>query len=109
MTARPIFGIFEGGGAKGVAHVGALAACEENGFYFVGVAGASAGAIIATLIAAGLSASDLLDPSAPQNNILRRYGETPLSLLGEAEWRRGRDLVDRAAPPRPPDRGTWIS
>ena len=96
VAARPIFGIFEGGGAKGVAHVGALAACEENGFYFVGVAGASAGAIIATLIAAGLSASDILDPSAPQNNILQRYGETPLSLLGRAEWQRGQDLVAKA-------------
>ena len=41
--SRPIFAIFEGGGAKGIAHVGAYAAADEMGLEFVGVAGASAG------------------------------------------------------------------
>ncbi|MFI5364161.1 MAG: patatin-like phospholipase family protein [Candidatus Binatia bacterium] len=53
------FGIFEGGGAKGLAHVGALKAAEEHGVKFVGVAGASAGAIIASLVAAGYTADEL--------------------------------------------------
>lgn len=83
---RPIFAIFEGGGAKGVAHVGAFAACEAANFYFVGVAGASAGAVVACLIAAGFGADELLDRAAPDQNLLSRYGESITSLLGQAEW-----------------------
>ena len=48
-----VFGIFEGGGAKGLAHVGALKAAEERQVRFRGVAGTSAGSIIAGLIAVG--------------------------------------------------------
>ena len=58
-----VFGIFEGGGAKGLAHVGAIAAAQELGVQFVGVAGASAGAIVASLIAVGYNAKALYDPS----------------------------------------------
>lgn len=86
MPQRPIFAIFEGGGAKGVAHIGAVAACEANDFYFVGVAGASAGAIIASLIAAGFTANEILDPASPATNLLARYGETPISLVGRSAW-----------------------
>jgi len=60
------FAIFEGGGAKGLAHVGALKAAEEKGLEFVGIAGASAGAIIAALIAAGYKADELYKP--PSDN-----------------------------------------
>jgi hypothetical protein len=48
------YGVFEGGGAKGVAYGGALKAMASRGCWFKGVAGASAGAITAALIAAGL-------------------------------------------------------
>jgi len=56
------YGIFEGGGAKGLAHVGALKACEERKIVFRGVAGTSAGAIIAGLIAVGYTAEELFSP-----------------------------------------------
>lgn len=46
-------GVFEGGGAKGIAYVGALQAAEDAGLEFRGVAGSSAGAITATLVACG--------------------------------------------------------
>jgi predicted acylesterase/phospholipase RssA len=60
------FAIFEGGGAKGLAHVGALKAAEEQKLEFAGIAGASAGAIIAVLIAAGYKADELyLWPGEP--------------------------------------------
>lgn len=49
------YGVFEGGGAKGVAYNGALRAMKENKSWFCSVAGASAGAITAALIASGLS------------------------------------------------------
>ena len=52
-------GVFKGGGAKGVAYAGALRAFREAGFWFGGVAGASAGANTATLIAAGLTPEEI--------------------------------------------------
>jgi len=52
--------VFEGGGVKGVGLVGALAVLEERGFRVRHVAGASAGSIVAVLLAAGYSASELL-------------------------------------------------
>ncbi len=58
------FAIFEGGGAKGLAHIGALKAAEERGALFLGVAGTSAGSIVAALAAAGWSADELYDPHA---------------------------------------------
>ena len=54
------FCIFEGGGAKGIAHVGALAALEDSDLEPCGFAGTSAGAVIAALAAAGYRSSDLV-------------------------------------------------
>jgi NTE family protein len=51
--------VFEGGGVKGIGLVGAIAATEEKRYQFVNVAGTSAGAIIAALIAAGYGAKEL--------------------------------------------------
>ena len=48
------YGVFEGGGAKGVAYSGALLAMAESKCWFTAVAGASAGAITAALVASGL-------------------------------------------------------
>ena len=56
------FGIFEGGGGKGLAHVGALSCAMDNGIEFVGIAGASAGAIVASLVACGYKPQELFDP-----------------------------------------------
>jgi len=54
------FVAFSGGGAKGVVHVGALKALEKRQVTLVGLSGTSAGAIVATLAAAGFSADDLI-------------------------------------------------
>ncbi len=53
-----VYGVFEGGGAKGIALVGALAYAQSRGIAFRGFAGTSAGAIVASLAAAGYQASD---------------------------------------------------
>ncbi|MEP2758667.1 patatin-like phospholipase family protein [Parvibaculum sp.] len=87
MADRPIFAIFQGGGAKGIAHVGAMKAVEENEFAFAAVAGSSAGAVVATMIAAGFRADEIFDPDVPENNILRRFGKAPIDLFGHTEWR----------------------
>jgi predicted acylesterase/phospholipase RssA len=52
-------GVFEGGGAKGLAYAGALRALKERKCWFRAVAGSSAGAITAALIAAGLDPNEM--------------------------------------------------
>jgi NTE family protein len=53
-------GVFEGGGVKGLAFVGALEAAEEIGIKrWVNVAGTSAGSIVAALLAVGYAPADL--------------------------------------------------
>ena len=51
--------VFEGGGLKGIALVGAYSVLEEHGYVPQNMAGASAGAIVAALLAAGYTASEL--------------------------------------------------
>lgn len=50
---------FEGGGVRGIAHVGAICALAEKGYEWERVAGTSAGSIIVALLAAGYSCSEL--------------------------------------------------
>ncbi len=51
--------VFEGGGVKGIALVGALRAFEEDGFKWQNLAGTSAGGITAALLAVGYDAQEL--------------------------------------------------
>jgi NTE family protein len=51
--------VFEGGGVKGIGLAGALQTLEERGYLPQNVAGTSAGAISAALLAAGYSADEL--------------------------------------------------
>jgi NTE family protein len=52
-------GVFEGGGVLGTAFLGAVRCCSEVGIRWKGLAGTSAGAITAALLAADLSVDDL--------------------------------------------------
>ncbi|MCP4358563.1 MAG: patatin-like phospholipase family protein [Chloroflexi bacterium] len=56
--------VFEGGGAKGLVFVGAMQAFEAAGHSFRRVIGTSAGAITATLLAAGYDADELLQATS---------------------------------------------
>ncbi len=49
--------VFEGGGVKGIGLV--VAVTEEGGYQWVNIAGTSAGAIVAALLAAGYSAAEM--------------------------------------------------
>jgi NTE family protein len=51
--------VFEGGGVKGIGLAGAYAALQQNGFTHKSVAGTSAGAITAALVAAGYTSEEL--------------------------------------------------
>ena len=59
--------VLQGGGIKGVALAGALSVLEERGYQPQNVAGASAGANIATLLAAGYSAKGIYEIIAAEN------------------------------------------
>ena len=59
QTRKRVDGVFEGGGVKGIGLVGAVSVIEAAGYEFVNLAGTSAGAVVATLLAAGYSAAEL--------------------------------------------------
>lgn len=54
-----IDGVFSGGGIKGIALIGAFEEIEKRGYKFKRVAGSSAGAIIASLIAAQYTSKEI--------------------------------------------------
>jgi len=51
--------VFEGGGVKGIGLVGAVSEIEKAGYEFENLAGTSAGAIVAALLAVGYSSAEL--------------------------------------------------
>src|SRR5262249_34229039 len=53
--------VFEGGGAKGIAFVGALQVLKQMNYEFRLFIGTSAGAITATLCAAGYTPAEMMD------------------------------------------------
>ena len=59
QTQLRVDAVFEGGGVKGIGLVGAASEIEAAGYEFVNLAGTSAGAIVATLLAAGYSAAEV--------------------------------------------------
>lgn len=79
--------VFEGGGCRGAAHIGAFDAAVRCGVNFSEVAGTSAGSIVAALIGAGATPEFLLDKCASLqfSSLLEepRYRITP--IFG---WRR---------------------
>src|SRR5437763_7733470 len=76
--------VLEGGGVKGIALVGALSILEERGFLPQNLAGTSAGAIVATLYAAGYKASELRDiiGSLKFDNFMDSAWEDRIPLVG---------------------------
>lgn len=58
-TGQKLDLVLEGGGVKGIGLVGALTVLDERGFVPQNLAGASAGAIVAALVAAGYSVAEL--------------------------------------------------
>jgi len=53
--------VFQGGGVKGIAFCGAVGVCEAMGYEWNRIAGTSAGAISACLLAAGYTSAELTD------------------------------------------------
>jgi NTE family protein len=57
--AKKADAVFEGGGVKGIGLVGAVSEIEKAGYVFENLAGTSAGAIVASLLAAGHKTADI--------------------------------------------------
>jgi len=92
MTER-MFVAFAGGGAKGLIHLGALRALEARGVVFKGLAGTSAGAIVAALKASGFGADEMLNPSTGQSIIQQLAAidptiRTPRDFFGPLGWKK---------------------
>lgn len=87
------FGILEGGGAKGLAHVGALKAAEQRGIRFTAIAGASAGALVGALAAAGFTPDDLYDPATGRGLLAL----DPDAVFGKAAWAQVAAVRDEVA------------
>lgn len=79
-------GVFEGGGVKAIALVGAIKAAEEYGVKFRHVAGTSSGAIVASLLAAGYTADELkkIILETPFTGFLTRSWLHQLPIVGPA-------------------------
>jgi len=78
---RPRIGLaLSGGAARGIAHVGVLRALEENAIPIDAIAGASAGALIGGLYAAGLSITQLEEMARKFR--WRHMGRIAFSRLG---------------------------
>jgi NTE family protein len=59
MRAMKLDAVFEGGGVRGIGLVGALKVVEDNDYQIEHVAGASAGAIVAALVASRYTADEI--------------------------------------------------
>ena len=75
-----------GGGAKGIAHIGALRALEREGVHIGAIAGTSIGGLIGAVYAAGYSPDEMLDRFAQveQNRLFVRGADEGPGLLGIA-------------------------
>ncbi|WP_369929865.1 patatin-like phospholipase family protein [Xanthomonas sp. NCPPB 2632] len=87
---------FQGGGAKGVSHIGSLAAVNELNLEIGGVAGTSAGALIAALVSAGYSAKEIFDCDSG-DHILKdlcdgNYAD-PTKLFSERGWKSIKSII----------------
>jgi NTE family protein len=79
---RPKIGVvLSGGGARGLAHIGALKVLEEAGIQPDYIVGTSMGGIIAGLYASGYSAAEISQISSNVNWELVLSKETPLNYI----------------------------
>jgi len=77
--------VFEGGGAKGLAHAGAFRALVDAEIEIVGVAGTSAGALMACLVACGLKPKDIVH-APDRTSVLARVGISSAPKLLGPVW-----------------------
>nr|MDQ4041578.1 patatin-like phospholipase family protein [Actinomycetota bacterium] len=87
--------VLSGGGARGLAHVGVLAALEESGIAVDRVGGCSMGALIGAQFALGRSPAEIRERS--RDELVRRnpLGDYTVPRVALTRGRRGRAMLDR--------------
>ena len=84
MTKQKITLALGGGGLKGYAHIGVIAALEDNGYEIAGIAGTSAGGLFGSFSAFGYTFNETLsfiDELDKSKLFQRMHNDTP-SLIG---------------------------
>jgi NTE family protein len=76
----------EGGGAKGIVHVGALRIIEELKLDVRGYAGTSAGAVVAAFADAGYTSREIMNPDNQQTILDDLNISRPTDLFGPGGW-----------------------
>lgn len=76
--------VFEGGGVKGIAFIGALQVMEEHGYSWQKLAGTSAGSIVAALLGAGYTSKELkpIFEELDYLHFIKRRGMGSLPVVG---------------------------
>lgn len=84
MSRKKITLALGGGGLKGYAHVGVIAALEEKGFEIAGIAGTSAGALFGAFFAFGYSYEEILSfiNDLDNSKLFQRLYSDPPSIIG---------------------------
>lgn len=75
--------VFEGGGVRGIGHVGAACVFEKEGYEFENLAGSSAGAIVASLLAVGYTCEEIKEEMKTLDYVKFKE-KTLLDYLGTA-------------------------
>ncbi|MDY1046958.1 patatin-like phospholipase family protein [Pseudomonas coleopterorum] len=88
---RPVFLALQGGGARGLVHIGGLIAANELGLDIKGVSGTSAGSMVAALVAVGYKGRELVDPEQ-KNHIFNTalkdtHIKSPKDIFTPGGWR----------------------
>ncbi|MFC5648659.1 patatin-like phospholipase family protein [Paenibacillus solisilvae] len=78
--------VFEGGGVRGIAFIGAIQVLEDSGYQWQRLAGTSAGSVVAALLACGYSAGELMEimSTLDYSRLLGKTWIHDLPLVGKA-------------------------
>jgi len=84
MNKQKITLALGGGGLKGYAHIGVIAALEENGYEIAAIAGTSAGGLFGSFFAYGYSIKEILSfiDELDKSKLFQRMHNDPPSLIG---------------------------
>lgn len=96
VSGRAVCLVLGGGGARGFAHIGLIRAMQEKGIPIDAVGGTSMGALVAAMVAMGLSAQEMLNrmrETFVTGRFLNDYSLSRISLIsGEKFWRQLKTL-----------------
>jgi predicted acylesterase/phospholipase RssA len=95
VTGRSLGLVLSGGGARGFAHVGAIAALAEAGFEIDRLGGCSMGAFIAGMAALGLDADQIREQCHTELVRRRPFNDWTIPRVALLRSRKGHRMMDR--------------